>query len=149
MPDADHVVRDEDKLIVVEGEEDTGYVGIGPPESQDDINAAYASQQPGEKVMTAFLVKVFDDGRVVATGDLTASLEVGRPANLNDFVPACSQVIQDVQLMKITQNVVQNVIGNMMNLGKQAAEAAQAQQIRQALEAKGGFRGPGGMTRGL
>lgn len=75
------------------------------------------------KAVTAFLVVTKSDGSHVGIADVNTPLELERPATINDMYVGSAQVMRDVEIMQITQNVVQNVINAQMQMAQQAMAA--------------------------
>lgn len=132
-----------------DGNGDSVYAGIGP--SPEQIAEGYAKGAPKPHYVTAFLVVLNPNGAWVATPDVNHDYEMEREASLADYIPAASQVLEDVKLMRIVQNVVGNVLNAQMQAAQQLAEqqrqAAEHEAIQRQIAAQGGFKGPGGTPR--
>jgi hypothetical protein len=85
------------------------------------------------RCVTAFLVMVMADGAAMAHSDPTTPFLADRVANLNDMYSASAAVMKDVEIMQLTQNVVQNVINAQLQVGQQMAAQAENQQIAQKI----------------
>jgi hypothetical protein len=128
----------------------------------------YSWQEPGadttEGCVTAFTPYLLADGRWQLSAKPDDPLVVERaPAN-DEIFGGLAVVERDLQTQEIlgplfnqfaqsmvnsiTLSVVQGVIGNMMNLGKQAADAKEALDIAKELEKDKMRRGGGGKRSG-
>lgn len=139
-------------------EEPSGYT-IPPPPDFRPVEENYVFDQqmnvvthdgkpapPGSrvKVVTAFLVVIDKEGGMWAVPDpnFMDKLVAERMATDRDYLPACSQIIADVQMIKTVTNTVQNVIPNLLNAqaqfsAQQQAEASRIAQVNEALRRQG------------
>jgi hypothetical protein len=94
-------------------------------------DGSYEIPPPAEamKAVTAFLVVTKADGTHTAFADVNTPLELERAATINDMYVGAAQVMRDVEIMQITQNVVQNVINAQMQMAQQAMAAQQDVQL--------------------
>lgn len=86
-----------------------------------------------QKVRTAFLVLLHEDGSAVGHTDVNLPIEVGRVASFNDMYSGCAQVMRDVQIMQTNQTVVQNTVNTLMQAMQQQMEAVQTAQLAKGL----------------
>lgn len=84
-------------------------------------------------VTTAFLVVMQEDGQIFATGDINilGVMALQRPAGNQDMIPACSQVIADIQMLATVQNTVQTVMQTTAQMAEDQRRQAMASKLAQ------------------
>lgn len=103
-----------------------------------------------EDCVTAFTPYYTHDGRWLISASPEDPLVIDREPTDDELLGGCSVVLRDVAnqevlgpifnqfgqslVTAITQNVTQSVIGNMINMGKQAASAKDALEVAEKLE---------------
>ena len=101
-------------------------------DAEKNIPAPEGSKVPA---FTAFVVVLDKHGGMWATPDLTIldKVSVDRPAGMQDFIPACSQIISDVN----AQKTVGMTVNAMMQTSAAIAEQQRTQAMAQKLASKG------------
>lgn len=101
------------------------------PAPEGKVADGYDIPVPPEplKGTTAFLVVISADGTAAAYADVNMPVVLEREPTLNEMYTGAAQVMKDVQIMQLTQNVVQNVVGGMMQVAQQQMQAVQNQQL--------------------
>lgn len=84
-------------------------------------------------VETAFLVFRLPDGSTVMHHDITIPLTVARPPSRDEVKGMCANVISDTNNVEVVTMTTQNVVGNLMRVGQQAANGQLTDEEKQAL----------------
>ena len=84
-------------------------------------------------VDTAFLVFRLPDGTTVMHHDTDLPLKVVRPPTRDEVKGMCANVISDTNNVEVVTMTTQNVVGNLMRVGQQAANGQLTDEEKQAL----------------
>ena len=114
---------------------------IGPDGTFYNLDGTVAPEGAKHGAATAFLVVIDRSGVMWATPDikLVDRITIDRPAGNQDFIPACSQIISDVQTMKTTGSTVNAV----MQTSQAMAEQQRIGKMQEKLAQKGIHLAPG------
>lgn len=85
--------------------------------------------------VTAFIVYMTEDGRVLVDANLDSPIAAQRPPTFDDIYGMCSNTLKDVQNTDAAIKSANAVLNGMMQINKQMAEAQQSAQIQEALVA--------------
>lgn len=127
---------------------------------QVDTSALTEVDDGVEECLTAFTPYLTHDGRWLISADPADPLIIDREPTNDEIVGGLAVVQRDIKTQEILQPLVakflpdhgqqvvqatvQNVIGNMINMGKQAQEAQAAQAIAEQIEKDKQRRAAGG-----
>lgn len=110
-------------------------------------NKTQAPKQPEApeiiEAVTAFVVYLTPDGRVMADVDLNAPITAQRPPTFDDMYGMCANVMKDVTNTDSAMKTAQATINGQLQVQAQMQQAQQNAQIQQAL-AEAAKKNPGG-----
>jgi len=113
------------------------------PGDEDD------SETEVHEILAMFLVVLDEDGNAQAITDPQKHVhkfKVVREVEPQDVHRACTQIANDLNVIRITESVVVNMMQASQQIQKVAQQQREAQQIKSMLS-KGGHLGKGGIPR--